>query len=61
LRNLSKTEPFGHDGAFATLDALLAGPHGQGLDAEQRSHLTMFLLSLDGAYPQRPWSDWPAQ
>lgn len=61
LRNIGRTAPYGHNGFYPTLDAILAA-HGEvKLDAEQTNSIMVLLLSLDGAYPQRPWSDWPAR
>ena len=61
LRNLPRTAPYGHDGAYPTLEALLATQHGAALTEPEQSDMVIFLLSLNGRYPERPWSDWPAR
>lgn len=61
LRNLPRTAPYGHDGAHATLEDFLATQHGAALTEPERSDMVIFLLSLNGRYPERPWSDWPAR
>ncbi|MET0340707.1 MAG: cytochrome c peroxidase [Polyangiales bacterium] len=61
LRNLPRTAPYGHDGRYPTLDALFAAGHGGPLSAEAQAELTVFLMALNGSYPARPWSDWPAR
>lgn len=61
LRNVVRSAPYGHDGRYPTLDALLASGHGAQLRAEEQADLLLFLLALNGAYPERPWSDWPAR
>ncbi len=72
LRNVARTGPWGHDGRFATLDALLdahlaggsEGPVDEALrpttlsDAE-RAALLAFLRALDAKDPSMPWADWP--
>ena len=74
LRNLARTAPYGHNGFFATLEAvvdfhLMGGGQGselmpQTLKAEQRSDLITFLQALEGRYPSDPtiapdWWSWP--
>lgn len=61
LRNLPRTAPYWHDGRFASITDVLESPHGAQLEGEDRERLMVFLLSLNGAYPERPWSDWPAR
>lgn len=59
LRDVAKTGPYGHNGYYATLPELLA-EHGQTkLSEEQIASVTVFLLQLNGTYPDRPWSNWP--
>jgi cytochrome c peroxidase len=58
LRAVSLTAPYGHAGQYPTLKDLLSD-HGTELDAEQLNALQVLLLTLEEAYPQRPWSDWP--
>lgn len=61
LRNVALTAPFGHDGQFATLRDLLGSGHGASLSETEQAQVELFLLALNGAYPDRPWSDWPAR
>ncbi|HKU39384.1 MAG TPA: cytochrome c peroxidase [Polyangiales bacterium] len=61
LRNVALTAPYGHAGQFATLRDLLASSHGAALSEPEQADLELFLLTLNGAYPDRPWSDWPAR
>ena len=58
LRAISLTAPYGHAGQYPTLADLLSD-HGTQLDANQLNALQVLLLTLEEAYPQRPWSDWP--
>ncbi len=60
LRLLSLTGPYGHAGRYATLPEFLQA-HDPSLSDAQINDLAVLLLSLDGAYPERPWSDWPAR
>lgn len=62
LRNIALTAPYGHAGAFETLEDLLQSGHGDtALSELELNDLSLFLVALDGAYPERPWSDWPAR
>jgi cytochrome c peroxidase len=58
LRDVVSTPPYGHDGALATLDDVLA-VHAAALGPDDRAAVLAFLLALDGARPPRPWGDWP--
>ena len=60
LRNLARTAPYGYDGRYPTLGDLLAA-HAGAVAPEAQASLTVFLLALNGSYPARPWSDWPAR
>jgi cytochrome c peroxidase len=59
LRNVAITGPYGHNGYYATLRDLLATHGPTKLTPTQISDITAFLFQLGGAYPQRPWSNWP--
>jgi cytochrome c peroxidase len=61
LRNLPRTAPYGHNGGYASVEDFLATGHGEALNEQQTNDLVIFLLSLNGRYPERPWSDWPAR
>jgi cytochrome c peroxidase len=61
LRNVARTAPYWHDGRYPDLSSLLSSGHGASLDADEQNAMTVFLLSLNGSYPVRPWSDWPAR
>jgi cytochrome c peroxidase len=59
LRNIAKTAPYGHNGYYPTLQALLADHGSTELTDEQMESIIVFLLQLTGTYPERPWSNWP--
>lgn len=59
LRNVALTAPYGHNGYYSTLGALLAEHGPTRLSPEQVESITIFLLQLNGRYPDRPWSNWP--
>jgi cytochrome c peroxidase len=64
LRNVEFTGPYGHDGAFETLD-LVIDAHVQVLpnriapDAQDKRVIVEFLRSLSGRPPRPPWNYWP--
>jgi cytochrome c peroxidase len=64
LRNVEMTFPYGHDGAFDTLDQVIDA-HARVLpghappSAQDKHDIIEFLRSLSGRPPQRPWSYWP--
>jgi cytochrome c peroxidase len=58
LRAVALTAPYGHRGQYATLRELLLD-HGVELGQVELDALLVFLLTLDGKYPERPWGDWP--
>lgn len=64
LRNLDLTGPYGHDGAFNTLDQVIDAharvlPKQPVLDASDKRDIIAFLHSLGGRPPQAPWNYWP--
>jgi cytochrome c peroxidase len=59
LRNVTRTPPYGHDGALATLPDVLA-VHAPGLGAVDQGDLLAFMESLNGLYPLPPWNNWPS-
>ena len=64
LRNVDVTSPYGHDGAFDTLDAVIDAharilAHHAALDAQDKRDIIQFLHSLSGRPPQPPWNYWP--
>lgn len=61
LRNVARTGPYWHDGRYPELSDVLASGHGATLSSDEQNDLLVLLLSLNGAYPRRPWGDWPAR
>lgn len=64
LRNVDFTSPYGHDGAFDTLDRAIDAharilPKHAALDAQDKHDIIEFLHSLSGRPPQAPWNYWP--
>jgi cytochrome c peroxidase len=64
LRNVEFTSPYGHDGAFDTLDQVIDAharilPKHAAPDAQDKHDIIEFLHSLSGRPPQRPWNYWP--
>ena len=60
LRNISMTAPYGHNGYYATLGDLLAHHGPVRLTPQQADSIQIFLMSLRGIYPERPWNNWPS-
>lgn len=58
LRNVTRTAPYGHDGALATLSEVLE-LHAPDTTEEERGNLLAFLQALNGDYPPAPWNNWP--
>ena len=64
LRNVELTAPYGHDGAFETLESVIDG-HSRvlrqypALSARDKHDIVAFLRSLSGRPPQAPWNYWP--
>lgn len=64
LRNVDLTSPYGHDGAFQTLDQAIDAhakilPKHAAPDAQDKHDIIEFLHSLSGRPPQPPWNYWP--
>jgi cytochrome c peroxidase len=64
LRNLLLSFPYGHNGAFDTLESALQAhskvlPKKPALDARDTHDIIAFLHSLSGRPPQPPWNYWP--
>jgi cytochrome c peroxidase len=64
LRNLNLTDPYGHDGAFNTLDQVIDAhaavlPKHAAPDAQDKHDIIAFLHSLGGRPPPAPWNYWP--
>jgi cytochrome c peroxidase len=63
LRNVVDTAPYGHAGQWPDLKAAIRGHDikGLSLSASEQDQLAMFLMSLSGHGPKRPWSGWPSE
>jgi cytochrome c peroxidase len=64
LRNVESTAPYGHDGAFETLDAAIDAhvrvmPDHLALNAQDKRDIVEFLRALSGRPPHAPWATWP--
>lgn len=72
LRNVARTGPWGHDGAFASLEAVVdfhLNGGGQGatdprlvpvtLSVADHASLLAFLGALEASDPPSPWNTWP--
>lgn len=59
LRNVTRTAPYGHDGALSTLGEVLAA-HAPATSPSERAGLLAFLQALAGDAPPAPWNQWPA-
>jgi cytochrome c peroxidase len=64
LRNVTLTFPYGHDGAFTSLEQIIdahaaALPGKAAPDAQDRRDIVEFLRTLTGRPPQPPWNYWP--
>jgi len=59
LRDLERTAPYMHNGVYQSIAQVLEGHGPQNLSAGERLDLEVFLLSLSGRYPERPWDNWP--
>ncbi len=62
LRNLQRSDPYGHNGAFSTLKSAIDAHSRvlpQQLDAQDKHDIIAFLNSLNGRPPQAPWNYWP--
>jgi cytochrome c peroxidase len=64
LRNVEYTFPYGHDGAFETLEQVIDAhtrilPKHAVIDAQDKHDIIEFLHTLSGRPPQAPWNYWP--
>jgi cytochrome c peroxidase len=64
LRNVDLTAPYGHDGAFETLEAVIDAhapilPKHSPVEAQDKIDIVAFLHSLSGRPPMPPWNYWP--
>jgi cytochrome c peroxidase len=59
LRNITRTEPYGHDGSLETLRDVLA-LHAPDLDADGTAKVLALFQTLNGEYPYPPWNNWPS-
>jgi cytochrome c peroxidase len=64
LRNVEVTSPYGHDGAFNTLESVIDAhsrvlPKHPALDAQDKHDIIEFLHTLTGRPPPAPWNYWP--
>lgn len=58
LRNITRTEPYGHDGALASLRDVLK-LHAPEVDDDGTAKLLALFQALAGEYPYPPWNNWP--
>ncbi len=61
LRNVNRTGPWGHDGAFATLESVVDFHLPSSVTAAERKSLLAFLRALDATDPPSPWNNWPGR
>lgn len=59
LRNVTRTEPYGHDGALASLRDVLK-LHAPGVDDDGTAQLLALFQTFNGEYPFPPWNNWPS-
>lgn len=59
LRNVARTAPYGHDGSFATVEAVTDFHLPAGVSAADRAALLEFLAALNASDPPSPWNNWP--
>jgi cytochrome c peroxidase len=58
LRNVTRSPPYGHDGALPSLGEVME-LHAPDASEEERGLLLAFLQALNGDYPPSPWNNWP--
>ena len=59
LRNVTRTAPYGHDGALASLVDVLS-VHATDVSPDDQGSLLAFFETLNGEYPPKPWNNWPS-
>jgi cytochrome c peroxidase len=59
LRNVTRTAPYGHDGALDSLVDVLA-VHATDVSPDDQGYLLAFFETLNGEYPPKPWNNWPS-
>ena len=59
LRNTSRTGPWGHNGYFTSLDAMIDFHSKKVLTTTEHEDLMAFLKVLDVIDPPSPWNNWP--
>lgn len=59
LRNVARTGPWGHNGRFATLEAVVDFHLPARVTPPERLALLAFLRALEAADPASPWNNWP--
>ena len=59
LRNTTRTGPWGHNGHFSDLNAMIDFHSTKVLSATEHEDLMAFLKVLDVNDPPSPWNNWP--
>jgi cytochrome c peroxidase len=59
LRNITRTEPYGHDGALTNVRDVLA-VHAPQIDEDGTAKLLALFQTFNGEYPYPPWNNWPS-
>lgn len=59
LRNVARTYPYGHNGSFATLEAVVDFHLPASVTPTERTALLAFLNALNAGDPPSPWNNWP--
>ena len=58
LRNVARTYPYGHNGVFSSLEAVLDA-HASNVTGADRDALLALLAALNASDPPSPWNTWP--
>lgn len=59
LRNVSRTAPYGHNGSFESLEAVVDFHLPPSVTAKERAALLAFMNALVAGDPPSPWNNWP--